>query len=373
MSATVSSDTDSAAFRTFAVSELLETILLQLRNVGQGEHWSTGIEDLFIVQRVCRTWHTAIKHSILLKRAMLLEHESPLPAPSGTKFGLEYLLDPYTSALKLHPAIPCLLKAKDNKSCFGKEQRLVQLAMSDRRAPGEVPMAGTTVGCLGAWTAWYEPYGGTLHDYRNIRCCKDLSSPEHERTIRLEGSWRQMKLLSSPRPLEVDILLRWVGWGRRWWKITIRLPGDATVGNLYYALVEISLRDRRAEEKIDWSTLDRSTLDTARAERKTNWVYMCESKGARDLIKKAFNSQTFHRYPNKGEAAAVLRMKAAHDEKVDCGVSRGHCGWCTAVADLLGDDMSDSDASRDTRKEAMRKFLTEAGNEDGGDTVPRQV
>ncbi len=64
-----------------AVPELLENILLQLRKPGSHEHWSTGVEDLFVFQRVCTQFRDIIQRSVHIQRAMFLEYDeknSPL-------------------------------------------------------------------------------------------------------------------------------------------------------------------------------------------------------------------------------------------------------------------------------------------------------
>ena len=66
-----------AAAKVFAIPELVEHILIKLNDMGPSQPTFNGARNLFLLQRVNNTFHTAIQSSPELRRQMLLEYVYP--------------------------------------------------------------------------------------------------------------------------------------------------------------------------------------------------------------------------------------------------------------------------------------------------------
>ncbi|KAF2163412.1 hypothetical protein M409DRAFT_26028 [Zasmidium cellare ATCC 36951] len=100
-------DDSNMAEKVFLIPEVLENILLMLddRHADDDENFTTAIMDLFVVQRVNKTFKAAIDGSIKLQRVMLLAHDSR-DAPER-EYCLELFLKGTFGHYEFHPAISC--------------------------------------------------------------------------------------------------------------------------------------------------------------------------------------------------------------------------------------------------------------------------
>jgi hypothetical protein len=195
----------SAAARTLAVPELLTNILLQLDEPTAGtSHFSAAIEDLFVFQRVSKDFQAVINDSVHLRRIMLLEHEAPDAAERP--YGMRYLLDHDTVALKYHPLLPCVRKEEEQLRIRGSKQRLethVVLGVYWRpHLPLEEDQLLNSLRCSHGSGSWdLRPYLSYTTGELNAKT--PTSRKQHLSSI--DASWRRMKLLSHPKPLTIYI------------------------------------------------------------------------------------------------------------------------------------------------------------------------
>lgn len=232
-------DHSNMAEKVFLIPEVLENILLMLddRHPDDDESFNTAIKDLFIVQRVNKTFKAAIDGSIKLQRVMLLAHDSR-DAPER-EYGLEFFLNGPLGNYNFHPAIPCSreFESTDDERtiCFYMKHYIVGAGKEDEDE-----------GCVGCDCIDSDTDPESLHN--SMRALTRAALKHH---LCREASWRRMKLACQPQKITMRLII-WTWTHDRYTGVYAHaaiLSPTETLGALYDSLQQVMCRKETDQDR----------------------------------------------------------------------------------------------------------------------------
>lgn len=239
---------------------------------------------------------------------MLLDYADVHTSNADLKFGLNYLLDPDTASLKLHPAVPCTVQITDENDAHDKPQKklkfVVAQQMSTEPPYGPLNPKPDYFGC----NAGTSPgRGGKCSKVRETTELRDWRK-EHPDQLSSEASWRRMKAFAQPTAMRGAVRVV-VGGGEAEYQVAFALGSEASVGAIYDIIEMISCRDFQDHV----------------FHRQVIWRM-------EDILLKASEMWALGVRYDSEEVILAVRAKAQHGSKPSCEGGKGLCVFCSAVA-----------------------------------------